>query len=76
MSEKFPDPNNPTVERRLYSIYPAQIQKLKELAKLTGMSQSHFLRELIDVAYAERVLQKKDVPRIYGEEVQKFDKVV
>lgn len=67
MSEKFPDPNKPTVERRLYSLYPLSIQKLKELAKHAEMSQSHFLRELIDVAYAERILQQKETPSFYSQ---------
>lgn len=72
MSEKNPDPSKPTVERRLYSLYPEQIKQLKELARAAGISQSNFLRELIQVAYAERILQKKEVPTRYGQEAQKF----
>ena len=39
---------------RLYSLYPEQVDKLKELAKLAKIPQSQYLRELIDVAYADR----------------------
>lgn len=44
----------PTVERRLYSLYPEHVRKLKELAKGAGIPQSEYLRELIDVEYARK----------------------
>lgn len=43
------------VKRRLYSLYPEQIDKLAKLARKAGIPQSQYLRELIDVAYADRV---------------------
>ncbi len=43
------------VIRRLYSLYQAQIKKLAELAKLSSISQSEYLRQLIDVDYARKL---------------------
>lgn len=43
------------VRRRLYSLYPEQIRKLVELAAQSNISQSEYLRQLIDVAYVEKI---------------------
>lgn len=45
---------NEQVRRRLYSLYAEQITKLQELAAQAGISQSEYLRQLIDVAYVEK----------------------
>lgn len=37
--------------RRLYSLYPEQVEKLAKLAKARKMPASQYLRELIDVAF-------------------------
>lgn len=50
------------VIRRLYSLYQTQIRKLAELAKLSSISQSEYLRQLIDVEYA-RKLDSGALPR-------------
>lgn len=39
------------VMRRLYSLYPEQVEKLAKLAKARKMPASQYLRELIDVAF-------------------------
>lgn len=44
--------------RRLYSLYAEQVRKLAELAAQSRMSQSEYLRQLIDVQYVEK-LQKE-----------------
>lgn len=59
MSDTPTKPVKDRVTRRLYSLYPEQIKKLEQLAKQSGTSQSQYLRELIDVAYVEKVEQPK-----------------
>lgn len=54
-----PKPVKERVTRRLYSLYPEQIKKLEKLAKQAGCPQSQYLRELIDVAYVEKIEQPK-----------------
>jgi predicted DNA-binding protein len=51
---KAPKPADKCVRRRLYSLYPEQISKLEQLAKRAKVPQSQYLRELIDVAFAEK----------------------
>jgi len=63
---KMPDPNKPTIERKTYAMYPEDIRKLIEIAKKLDMSASSVLRELINVAYVERILQKKETPCYYA----------
>lgn len=44
------------VKRRLYSLYKEQVDKIEQMARARSISQSHYLRELIDVAYASYLL--------------------
>lgn len=60
--------NTDRVTRRLYSLYPEQVEKLKKLADLAGIPQSMYLRQLIDVAYVEKVHQKGSSTYHYGAE--------
>lgn len=54
------------VLRRLYSLYPEQVQKLEQLAKLRKMPQSQYLREIIDVAYATAFANTEKRAVTYG----------
>lgn len=54
------------VLRRLYSLYPEQVQKLEQLAKLRKMPQSQYLREIIEVAYAAAFAQADKRAVTYG----------
>lgn len=74
---KMPDPDKPTVVRKTYAMYPKDVEKLEAVAKLLDLSASNVLRELINVAYCERVLQKvKPTPDNYENEVKKFDTII
>jgi hypothetical protein len=58
------------VTRRLYSLYPDQISKLEQLAKQAGTSQSEYLRQLIDVAFVEKMQGVPPLPdrsKFYGQ---------
>lgn len=55
-----------------FSLYPEDVEKLKALAKLNNAPRSRIIRELIQVAFVERVLQKRETPDGYIEECQKF----
>lgn len=62
-----------TVRRKIFSLYEEDLRKLRELCKQAEMtSQSLFIRELIAVAFTERIMQKKEVPCYYGAESQKW----
>lgn len=66
-----------TVRRKIFSLYDEDLRKLAELCKLAGItSQSLYIRELICVAHAERIMQKKETPCFYGQEKEKFDKML
>ena len=53
------------VMRRLYSLYPEQVEKLSKLARARKMPASQYLRELIDVAFVAAFGEQKK-STIYG----------
>lgn len=55
--------------RRLYTLLPLQVEKLKRLADRAGMNQSRFLRDLIDVEYVKRFKEDEPFNRgFYGQD--------
>lgn len=48
--------DKPVCVRRLYSLYPEQVEKLEILSATLGVNQSKLLRRLIDSAFKEHVV--------------------